>query len=47
MLYLQDMRGFSLTQITVLEALFWGTAILAEVPTGAIADRFGVYPLIR
>lgn len=40
-LYLRDMRGFSLTQITVLEALFWGTAILAEVPTGAIADRFG------
>lgn len=40
-LYLQDMRGFSLTQITLLEALFWGTAILAEVPTGAIADRFG------
>lgn len=40
-LYLKDMRGFSLTQITVLEALFWGTAVLAEVPTGAVADRFG------
>ena len=40
-LYLRDMRGFSLTQITLLEALFWGTAIFAEVPTGAIADRFG------
>ncbi|MEX0786235.1 MAG: MFS transporter, partial [Dehalococcoidia bacterium] len=40
-LYLQDMRGFSLTQITLLEALFWGTAVFAEVPTGAIADRFG------
>ena len=40
-LYLNDLRGFSLTQITVLEALFWGTAALAEIPTGAIADRFG------
>ena len=40
-LYLRDLRGFSLTQITVLDALFWGAAILAEVPTGAIADRFG------
>ncbi|MCH7511371.1 MAG: MFS transporter [Chloroflexi bacterium] len=40
-LYLRDMRGFSLTQITVLEAIFWGTAVLAEVPTGAIADRLG------
>ncbi len=40
-LYLKDLRGFSLTQIAVLEALFWGTAVLAEVPTGAIADRFG------
>ncbi len=40
-LYLRDLRGFSLTQITVLEALFWGTTVLAEVPTGAIADRFG------
>lgn len=40
-LYLRDLRGFSLTQITILEALFWGTTVLAEVPTGAIADRFG------
>ena len=40
-LYLMDMRGFSLTQIAILEALFWGTAVLADVPTGGIADRFG------
>ena len=40
-LYLKDMRGFSLTQIAILEALFWGAAVLAEVPTGAVADRFG------
>ena len=40
-LYLQDMRGFSLTQIAVLEALFWGTAVVAQLPTGALADRFG------
>ncbi|MGB2694100.1 MAG: MFS transporter [Dehalococcoidia bacterium] len=40
-IYLQDLRGFSLTQVTILEAVFWVTAVVAEVPTGAIADRHG------
>lgn len=40
-LYLTDLRGLSLSQVSVLEALFWGTAVLAEVPTGGVADRFG------
>ncbi|MEX2158332.1 MAG: MFS transporter [Dehalococcoidia bacterium] len=40
-LYLTDMRGFSLTQVSGLEALFWLVIVLAEVPTGAVADRFG------
>ena len=40
-LYLTDTRGFSLTQVSGLEALFWVVIVFAEVPTGAVADRFG------
>ena len=39
--YLTDERGFSLTQVSVLEALFWIVIVVAEVPTGMVADRFG------
>jgi len=40
-IYLQQDRGLSLTQITALDAPFLLVVILAEVPTGAVADRFG------
>ena len=40
-IYLTGYRGFSLTQVSVLEALFWVVIVLSEVPTGAIADRYG------
>jgi MFS family permease len=40
-LYLQHERGLSLTQITALDAPFWMIAILAEIPTGTVADRWG------
>jgi MFS family permease len=40
-LYLQQDRGLSLTQITALDAPFWLLAIVAEVPTGTVADRWG------
>ena len=40
-IYLQDQRGFSLTQIASMEGIFWITIVVAEVPTGAIADRWG------
>jgi MFS family permease len=39
--YLQVKRGLSLTQITLLDLPFFILLVLAEVPTGAIADRFG------
>lgn len=39
--YLTDFRGLSLTQLTVLDAPFWILLIALEVPTGAIADRWG------
>ena len=40
-IYLQDQRGMSLTQVASMEAIFWITIVVAEVPTGAIADRWG------
>ena len=40
-LYLRDGRGFSLTQITLLEVPLFLLIVFAEVPTGAVADRFG------
>ena len=40
-IYLMDGRGLSLTEVGIFESFFWLTVIIAEVPTGAIADRFG------
>jgi len=40
-LYLQEKRGLSLTQITALESVFWLIIMVAQVPAGAIADRQG------
>lgn len=39
--YLQIERGFSLTQITFLETPFLLFVVLAEIPTGTVADRYG------
>lgn len=40
-IYLQDFRGMSLTQVGTIESIFWITVVIAEVPTGAVADRWG------
>ena len=40
-IFLQDERGLSLTQVGLMEAVFWVSMFIAEVPTGAIADRWG------
>ena len=40
-LYLHDSRGLSLTEILLLDALFEIMMLLAEVPTGVVADRWG------
>lgn len=34
-------RGFSLTQVTTAEGIFLVGVLLLEVPTGAVADRYG------
>jgi MFS family permease len=39
--YLTDKRGLSLTQITALDSVFWLIIVVAQVPAGAIADRWG------
>ena len=40
-IFLQDERGLSLTQVGLMEAVFWVSMMLFEVPTGAVADRWG------
>jgi len=40
-LFLQSQHGLSYVQIGLMEVLFGIATIAAEVPTGAIADRFG------
>ena len=39
--YLTDFRDLTLTQIGIMEGLFWGVKLLLEVPSGAFADHFG------
>lgn len=39
--YLLDFRHLTLTQVGVMEAFYWGVKLLMEVPSGAVADRFG------
>jgi MFS family permease len=39
--YLTEFRDLTLTQVGILEGFFWVAALLAEIPTGAFADRFG------
>jgi MFS family permease len=40
-IFLQHRRGFSLTQVTLLDVAFWLTVAAGELPTGAVADTFG------
>ena len=39
--YLQQKRGLSLTQVTGVDIAFWLVIVFAEMPTGAVADRWG------
>ncbi|MSQ29587.1 MAG: MFS transporter [Dehalococcoidia bacterium] len=39
--YLLDFRGLTLTQVGIMEAFFWAVKFVIEVPSGAVADRFG------
>jgi hypothetical protein len=39
--YLTDFRDLTLTQVAIMESFFWGVSMVAEIPTGAFADRYG------
>lgn len=39
--YLQHQRGLSLAEVALLDAPFFLIQVAAEIPTGALADRFG------
>ncbi len=40
-LYLTEMRGLSLKQVTLLDGPFWLALFFLEIPTGVVADRYG------
>lgn len=39
-IYLQQKRGLSLTQVAFMDSTFWIVMAFSEVPTGIVADRF-------
>ncbi|HEY8171800.1 MAG TPA: MFS transporter, partial [Dehalococcoidia bacterium] len=39
--YLTDFRHLTLTQVGIMEGLFWGVKLSLEIPSGAFADHFG------
>src|SRR5204863_3656000 len=41
LIYLQQRRGFNLTQATFIDVAFWIAATLGELPTGVVADSYG------
>lgn len=40
-IYLQQRRGLSLTEATLIDVAFFVAAALGEIPTGVVADAFG------
>jgi Major Facilitator Superfamily len=44
--FLQETRGLSLTQVTLIDLAFWLTVVLGEIPTGVVADTWGRKPSI-
>jgi MFS family permease len=43
-IFLQEARGLSLTQVTLIDLAFWLTVALGEIPTGVVADTWGRKP---
>ena len=40
-IYLVETRGLTIGQVLLFDAVFFGSQLLAEIPTGVVADRFG------
>lgn len=45
-IYLVDVRGLTLGQVLLFEALFQAVTLVAQVPTGLVADRYGRRPVL-
>ncbi|MFN8639485.1 MAG: hypothetical protein U0360_08505 [Dehalococcoidia bacterium] len=45
-IYLIEERGLTLGQVLLFEAAFQAVTLLAQIPTGLIADRFGRRPVL-
>ncbi|MPZ24232.1 MAG: MFS transporter [Dehalococcoidia bacterium] len=45
-LYLTDLRGFSFTQVAVIEGLFFVSMMVVQIPAGVFADRVGRKPVL-
>ena len=41
-IYLIDTRGLTIGQVLIFDAVFTAAAVVAEVPTGVLADRYGL-----
>lgn len=44
--YLVEERGLSLTQVTLVDVPFWIAVILLQIPSAAVADRWGRKPML-
>ena len=40
-IYLIETRGLTVGQVLLFDAVFFGSQLLAEIPTGVVADRYG------
>lgn len=45
-IYLTEMRGLTLAQVTLIDVPFWISIIVLQVPGAALADRFGRKPVL-
>lgn len=45
-IYLVDVRGLTLGQVLLFEAVFQAVTLVAQVPTGLLADRYGRRPIL-
>ncbi len=45
-IYLTEMRGLTLAQVTLIDIPFWLCIIFLQVPGAALADRFGRKPVL-
>ncbi|MCH8813593.1 MAG: MFS transporter [Chloroflexi bacterium] len=45
-IYLTEQRGLSLGQVTLIDVPFWATIVFLQIPSAAVADRWGRKPTL-